>query len=100
MNNFDVHEWNKKRYLNESKEYLEKLAATLNNKHKDLTFTINFPDSDIYRRIDVRGSQQDMYDWGNKNHGKKYGEYEVFHTDDDDRGEIVRIVRSSQISKS
>ena len=33
-------------------------------------------------------------------HGKKFGdEYEVFHTDDEDRGEIVRIVKSSSISR-
>jgi hypothetical protein len=38
-----------------------------------------------------------MMDWGNENHGKKFGEFEVFHVDDDDRGEIVRIVKSDSI---
>ena len=32
-------------------------------------------------------------------HGKKFGEYEVFSVDDDDRGEVVRIVKSSSISR-
>ena len=64
-------------------------------KFPDLKFNIN----DNGPKIDVRGSQQDMADWGSKHSGKKYGEYEVFHTDDDDQGEIVRIVKSSKISK-
>jgi len=97
MDNFDVHKWNKNRYLNnlnENKEYLEKLADKLSKENPQLKFNIEFPDSDTNRRIEVRGSQQDMADWGNENHGKKYGEYEVFHVDDEDRGEIVRIVKS------
>ena len=40
-----------------------------------------------------------MYDWGNKFHGEKFGDYEVFHTDDDDQGEIVRIVKSKELAK-
>ena len=120
MDNFDVHEWNKNRYLDrikesddpklggeleagvegdrveESKSYLETLSLDLSKKHPDLRFNV----SDFADRIDVRGSQQDMADWGNANQGKKFGEYEVFHTDDDDRGEIVRIVKSSNINEA
>ena len=80
--------------LNESEDYLEKLADNLSKKHSNLRFIVS-----LGKRIDVRGSQQDMMDWGNENHGKKYGEYEVFHTDDDERGEIVRIVKSDSIYK-
>ena len=79
--------------LNESEDYLKKLADDLGKKFPDLRFSINSNGP----RIDVRGSQQDMADWGNINHGKKYGEYEVFHTDDDDQGEIVRIIKSSRL---
>ena len=140
--NFDVHSWNIKRYLNEldinkqggeddidqedvagslnvthggddptigaeeeagaigdrveeNKSNLEFLVKYLSSMHPDLRFDV----SSFKDRIDVRGSQQDMYDWGNENHGKKFGEYEVFHTDDDDRGEIVRIVKSNSIMR-
>jgi hypothetical protein len=61
--------------------------------HPNLRFDV----SDHTERIDVRGSQQDMMNWGDENHGKKFGEFEVFHIDDDDRGEIVRIVKSDSI---
>jgi hypothetical protein len=91
--NFDVHAWNLKRYLNENKSYLNQLADDLSSKHPNLDFYV----SDHTERIDVRGSQQDMMNWGDENHGKKFGEYEVFHVDDDDRGEIVRIVKSDSI---
>lgn len=80
--------------LNESEDYLEKLADNLSKKHSNLRFIVS-----LGKRIDVRGSQQDMLNWGDENHGKKYGEYEVFHIDDDDRGEIVRIVKSDSISR-
>lgn len=79
--------------LNESEDYLKKLADDLGKKFPDLRFNINSNGP----RIDVRGSQQDMADWGNKHSGKKYGEYEVFHTDDDDTGEVVRIIKSSRL---
>ena len=79
--------------LNESEDYLKKLADDLGKKFPDLRFSINSNGP----RIDVRGSQQDMRDWGDKHHGKKYGEYEVFHTDDDDTGEVVRIIKSSRL---
>ncbi len=94
--NFDVHNWNQKRYLgklNENKSHLEFLSKYLGSMHPNLRFDV----SDHTERIDVRGSQQDMMDWGDENHGKKFGDFEVFHTDDDDRGEIVRIVKSDSI---
>jgi hypothetical protein len=94
--NFDIHNWNKNRYLdklNENKSHLEFLSKYLGSMHPNLRFNV----SDHTERIDVRGSQQDMMDWGNENHGKKFGEFEVFHVDDDDRGEIVRIVKSDSI---
>jgi len=120
--NFDVHEWNKNRYLNrikesddpkigaeleagvegdrveESKSYLEKLAADLSQKHPNLDFEVKFPDSDS-RRIETYGSQRDLSDFGDKMHGKKFGEYEIFHMDYDDRRDTVRIVKSSSISR-
>ncbi len=67
----------------------------LSRKFDDLDFNVN----SLANRIDVRGSQQDLANWGSKNHGKKFGEYEVFAVDDDDRGEIVRIVKSDSISR-
>jgi hypothetical protein len=42
---------------------------------------------------------EDKLDFGDKYHGKKFGEYEVFAVDDDDRGEIVRIVKSDSIMR-
>jgi hypothetical protein len=93
--NFDVYEWNKNRYLNENKSYLESLSKSLKQEHPNLDFYV----ADHTDRIDVRGSQQDMFNWGDQNHNKKFGEYEVFHTDDDDRGEIVRIVKSKSIGR-
>jgi hypothetical protein len=76
----------------ESKDYLESLVLNLTQSHPDLDFEVsNFDDVRVY------GSQGALMKFGNKMHGEKFGEYEVFHTDDDDQGEIVRIVRSSSI---
>lgn len=80
----------------EDKSYLESLSKSLKQNHPELNFYV----SDYADRIDVKGSQRDMFNWGDKNQGKKFGEYEVFHIDDDDRGEIVRIVKSDSISKN
>jgi len=93
-NTFDIYEWNKNRYLKENEDYLEKLASNLSIEHPSLSFNVKFGD-----RIDVRGSQSNLNEFGEKMHGKTFGEYEVFHTDDDDRGEIVRIIKSSSILK-
>lgn len=92
--NFDVHEWNKNRYLSESKSDLEKLASDLSTDYPNLNFEVKFGE-----RIDVRGSQQDLSDFGREMDGKTFGEYEVFYTDDDDRGIIVRIIKSSSLLK-
>ena len=136
---FDLHEWNKKRYLGEleidqeddnvnqdnvdgslnvtkggddpkigaeleagvigdrvaeNQSHLEFLSKYLEKMHPDLDFEVSdFDDIRVY------GSQGDLFKFGNKMHGKKFGEYEVFAVDDDDRGEIVRIVKSSSISR-
>ncbi len=114
---FDLREWNKKRYLGEldithggddpkigaeeesdanvvgeNKSYLEKLAKHLNKTYPELTWEVSFGE-----RIDAYGSQRDLFGFGNKYHGKKFGDYEVFHVDDDDRLDIVRIVKSSKL---
>ena len=81
--------------LNEDKGTLNKIADMLSRKFDDLRFDVNT----MSDRIDVRGSQQDLFNFGDKLHGKKMFDYEVFATDDDDRGEIVRIVKSDSISK-
>lgn len=143
--NFDVHSWNIKRYLNEldinkqggeddidqedvagslnvthggddptigveeeagaigdrveeNESYLNSLASKLSSKHPDLNFNVR--DEPYFDRIDVIGSERDKLIFGDEFHGKKFGEYEVFHTDDDDRGEIVRIVKSDSIMRS
>ena len=78
--------------VGENKDYLENLALNLTQAHPDLEFEVsNFDDVRVY------GSQGNLMRFGNKMHGEKFGEYEVFHVDDDDRGEIVRIVKSDSI---
>ena len=81
--------------LNEDEGTLNKISDMLDRKFPDLRFVVNSPAD----RIDVRGSQQDLLNFGSELHGKKIFDYEVFHTDDDDRGEIVRIVRSDKIMR-
>ena len=81
--------------LNEDEGTLNKIADILSRKFDNLEFDVNT----TANRIDVRGSQQDLYNFGSKSHGKKVYDYEIFHTDDDDRGEIVRIVKSDSISR-
>lgn len=78
--------------LNEA--YIDNLAGQFAKAFPHLRFDVKFGE-----RIDVKGSQQDLVNFGNKYDGQKYGEfldYEVFHTQDDDRGEIVRIIRKDQ----
>ena len=81
--------------LDEDEGTLNKIADMLSRKFDDLDFDVNTTSD----RIDVRGSQQDLFNFGDKLHGKKIFDYEVFATDDDDRGEIVRIVKSDSISR-
>ena len=136
---FDLHEWNKKRYLGEleidqeddavdqqdiggslnitkggddpktgaeqesdknvvgeNQSHLEFLSKYLEKMHPGLRFNVR---KEPFDRIDVMGSQQNLANFGREMHGKKFGEYEVFSVDDDDRGEVVRIVKSSSISR-
>ena len=81
--------------LDEDEGTLNKIADMLDRKFPDLRFNVNT----MADRIDVRGSQQDLMNFGSELHGEKIFDYEVFHTDDDDRGEIVRIVKSDSIMR-
>ena len=78
--------------VGENQSHLEFLAKYLEKMHPELTWEVRFGE-----RIDAYGSQRDLFDFGNKYHGKKFGDYEVFHVDDDDRLDIVRIVKSSKL---
>ena len=81
--------------IKENKEYLIKLAAELNKKYTELRFDVSdFDDIRAY------GSQQALSNFGNKMHGKVFGDYEVFSVDDDDRGEVVRIVKTDSIFRN
>jgi len=81
--------------VGENQSHLEFLSKYLGSMYPNLDFYV----ADHTDRIDVRGSQKDMMTWGDENHGKKFGDFEVFHTDDDERGEIVRIVKSDSIMR-
>lgn len=81
--------------LNEDEGTLNKIADTLGDKFDNLRFDVNTAAD----RIDVRGSQQDLANFGSDLHGEKIFDYEVFATDDDDRGEIVRIVKSDKLKE-
>ncbi len=91
----DAFDFDLKEGLNEDEGTLNKIADMLSRKFDDLNFDVNEPAD----RIDVRGSQQDLFNFGDKLHGSKIYGYEVFHVDDDDRGEIVRIVKSDSIMR-
>jgi len=45
------------------------------------------------------GSQQQLMNFGSEMHGTEMGDYEFFHIDDDDRGEMVSLVRSDSIMR-
>lgn len=81
--------------LDEDESTLNKIADMLDRKFPDLRFDVNT----MADRIDVRGSQQDLANFGRELHGEKIFDYEVFAIDDDDRGEIVRIVKSDSIMR-
>lgn len=82
------------------KDDLNKIANSLKSKFDHLRFIVNYNKYNPERsRIDVYGKNQDLFYFGNDLHGKEFGEYEVFHIDDEDQGEIVRIVRSDQIMR-
>ena len=83
------------------KDDLNKIANSLKSKFDDLRFIVDYNKYNPERsKINVYGSQRDLFYFGNELHGKEFGEYEVFAVDDDERGEIVRIVRSDQIMRS
>ena len=84
-----------KNVVGENKEFLEDLADRLSSKISELRFIVNSSGD----RIDVFGSQQDLANFSKKYQGQKYGEYEVFATDDDDRGEVVRIIKSKNLEE-
>ena len=80
--------------LDRIKFYFDKLYGP------ELRFRINRdPNNPERDRIDVFGSQQDLADFGRALQGQEMEGYEVFWTQDDDRGEIVRIVKSDNIMR-
>ena len=90
-----------KESVNENKSGLERIKFHFDKLFgPDLKFNINKdPNNPERDRIDVRGSQQDLANFGNDIKEKKMEGYEVFWTDDDDRGNIVRIVKSDPINE-
>lgn len=82
------------------KDDLNRIANSLKSQFDDLRFIVDYNKYGPERsKINVYGTQQDLMNFGDKLHGKKFGKYEVFAVDDDERGEIVRIVRSDQIMR-
>jgi len=80
--------------LDRIKFYFDKLYGP------DLRFRINRdPNNPERDRIDVFGSQQDLMDFGSALQGEKMEGYEVFWTDEEDRGQIVRIIKSDSINE-
>ena len=90
-----------KESVNENKSGLDRIKFHFDKLFgPDLKFNINKdPNNPERDRIDVRGSQQDLANFGNDLQGEKMEGYEVFWTDDDDRGNIVRIVKSDPINE-
>ena len=90
-----------KESVNENKSGLDRIKFHFDKLFgPDLKFNINRdPNNPERDRIDVRGSQQDLMNFGSELGGEKMEGYEVFWTQDDDRGEIVRIVKSDSISR-
>lgn len=85
-----------KESVNENKSGLERIKFHFDKLFgPDLRFNINTGGD----RIDVRGSQQDLADFGRELGGEKMEGYEVFWTQDDDRGQIVRIVKSDNVNE-
>lgn len=76
---------------------LEEISEFLSNEYPELRFDDRTKEG--IDRIDVHGKEQDKADFGDKYSGQTFGDYEVFTTEDDDRGEIVRIIRSSSLHR-
>ena len=85
----------KEEKVNEQPDVLNKIADMFDRKYPHLSFDVR---TDV-DRIDVRGDQSDLMKFGEELNGEKIFDYEVFHTDDDDRGEIVRIIKSDRINE-
>ena len=80
--------------LDRIKFYFDKLYGP------ELRFRINrYPNNPERDRIDVFGSQQDLMDFGSALQGQEMEGYEVFWTDEEDRGQIVRIIKSDSINE-
>ena len=90
-----------KESVNENKSGLDRIKFHFDKLFgPDLKFNINRdPNNPERDRIDVRGSQQDLANFGNDLQGEKMEGYEIFWTEDDDRGNIVRIVKSDSINE-
>ena len=87
--------------LNEDLSTLKRYKAQLDKLYgPQLRFIINNdPNNPERSRIDVRGSQQELLNFGSEMHGTEMGDYEFFHVDDMDRGEMVSLVRSDSIMR-
>jgi hypothetical protein len=80
--------------LDRIKFYFDKLYGP------ELRFRINRdPNNPERDRIDVFGSQQDLADFGRALQGQEMEGYEIFWTQEDDRGNIVRIVKSDNVNE-
>ena len=90
-----------KESVNENKSGLDRIKFYFDKLYgPDLRFNINRdPNNPERDRIDVRGSQQDLADFGRALQGQEMEGYEIFWTEDDDRGNIVRIVKSDSINE-
>ena len=87
--------------LNEDLDTLKRYKVQLDKLYgPQLRFIVNnFPNNPERSRIDVMGSQQELMNFGSEMHGTEMGDYEFFHVDDDDRGEMVSLVRSDSIMR-
>ena len=87
--------------LNEDLNTLKRYKVQLDKLYgPQLRFIINNdPNNPERSRIDVRGSQQELLNFGSEMHGTQMGDYEFFHVDDMDRGEMVSLVRSDSIMR-
>lgn len=55
----------------------------------DLSSEVNH----LGNRLDIYGLERNKFAFGMEHHGKKFGPYQIFSVDDDDRGTIVRVVK-------
>ena len=81
--------------VNEQPDVLNKIADMFDRKYPHLKFDVR---TDI-DRIDVLGDQQDLFKFGTELDGEKIFDYQVSHIEDDDRGEVVRIIKTSSINE-